>query len=178
MKFRQNRRFRHIHHICQLFDALLAGLVYLRSTFHQHGEISPESWLSPNSQNSPNLPTFRGPSSWVNLFTLDIPSTTLPKYCQNCHFRQIRQIRRICQLFGALLAGLIYLRLTFHPQLWQNFARIAAFHQIRRICQLFRALLAGLIYLRVNLFTVLFLDLKEGMFFIGGVGRGILEFFL
>ena len=74
------------------------------------GEISPESPLSPNSQ------TIRGPSSWVNLFALDISSTTMAKFHQNRRFPQIHRFRQIRKLFGALLAGLIYSRSTFRPQ--------------------------------------------------------------
>ena len=55
--------------------------------------------------NSPFSPTFQGPSSWVNLFSLIILLTTLAKFRQNRHFCQIRHFR---QHFGALLAGLIY----------------------------------------------------------------------
>ena len=53
--------------------------------------ISPKLPLLPNSPFSPNSPTFRGPSSWVNLFTLIISSTTLVKFRQNRHFRHCLQ---------------------------------------------------------------------------------------
>ena len=85
------------------------------------GEISPKLPFLPNSPFSPNSPTFRGPSSWVNLFALIISSTALAKFHQNRHFRQIRQH------FGALLAGLIYSLLSFRQQPWRNFAKIAIF---------------------------------------------------
>ena len=103
VKFRQNR---------QHFGALLAGLIYSLSTFRQQPWRNyGESPLSPNSPFSPNIsPTFQGSSSWVNLFALNISSTTLAKFRQNRHFRRFR---RFGQLFGALLAGLIYLPQDF-----------------------------------------------------------------
>ena len=70
-----------------------------------------------------------GPSSQVNLFTLIliILSITLAKFRQNCHFRQIRRFRQICQHFGVLLAGLIYSLLLFRQQPWRNFVKVTTF---------------------------------------------------
>ena len=123
------------------------------SAFNNLGEILPKSPLSPNlpfsqplqgpsnwvnlfaqiissttlakvRQNRhslPNSPTSRGPSSWFNLFAVIISSTTFAKSRQICRFRQIRQH------FGVLLAGLIYVLLSFRQQPWKNSVKTATF---------------------------------------------------
>ena len=53
--------------------------------------ISPKLPLLPNSPFSPNSPTFRGPSSWVNLFTLIIPG----------HISNFRKLNLVnCSVYG------------------------------------------------------------------------------
>ena len=59
--------------------------------------ILSETVLTPNSNFSPNSPTFWAFLYKSSLFTCIILSTSLAKLRQICHFRQIRQ------LFGALL---------------------------------------------------------------------------
>ena len=90
-KFSRNLHFCQIHRFCQIrqhFGALLAGLIYSLLTFRR------QPWR--NFANIAtfakfdvfaNSPTFRGPSSWVNLFALIISSTTLAKFRKNRHFR-------------------------------------------------------------------------------------------
>ena len=71
--------------------------------------------------NMPNLPTFLGPASWIDLLAHNISSATLKlKYRQSRHSRQIRQH------FWAL-PELIYSLITFRQQPWWNFAKIATF---------------------------------------------------
>ena len=113
VKFRQNRNFRQIR---QLFGTLLPGLIYSLLSFRQ------QPW-----RNFAKIATFdkfavfaksaniSGPSSWVNLFALNISSTTLAK---------LRQIR---QHFRALLTGFIYSIWSFRQQHMQNFAKFANF---------------------------------------------------
>ena len=109
---------------------------------------------------SPNSPTFRGPSNWVNLFAYIISSTTLAKIRQNRHFRQIRQH------FGTLLAELISSLIS--SKTLAKFRQNYHFRQnrhFRQIRQHFGTLLAELIsslissktlgnFVRIATFTV------------------------